>query len=281
MTFVENNGIRLATQSFGSACNPALLLVMGATASMLGWPDELCGALAAQELFVIRFDHRDTGQSTSVPLGQASYSVEDIAGDVMAVMNAYGPQQAHLMGMSLGGYVSQMLALMHPGRVSSLTLIGSEPLGWDGAPLPHISEAFLDHFATFGDLDWSDHQAVLEFLLQIDRLCAGPGQSCDEAFAKRRILEVLSRTESPASMFNHSSITTQQEWGGRFREIGCHVLVLHGAEDPILPVKNGRAIAAGIPGAELVVMNGVGHELPRSRHAEIAKRVAQHVRAAT
>ncbi|NJN35809.1 MAG: alpha/beta hydrolase [Nitrospiraceae bacterium] len=275
--FVNNKGISLAAQSFGSSADPALVLLMGATASMLGWPDELCDALAGHGLFVIRFDHRDTGLSTTVPLGEARYAVEDMAEDVLAVMDGHGLRNAHLMGMSLGGYIAQMLAVTQPERVPSLTLIGSEPLGWDGEPLPHISGAFLDHFATFGDLDWSDQDAVMDFLLEIERLCAGSGQPFDEKRAAARIREILERTDNVASMFNHSSRTTRSDWTGRFREISCPTLVLHGAEDPILPVENGRAIAEGIAGAELVIMDGVGHELPMSHVTMIADRVARHV----
>jgi pimeloyl-ACP methyl ester carboxylesterase len=248
---------------------------------MLGWPDELCVALADQGLFIIRFDHRDTGQSTTVPLGKADYTVEDMAEDVMAVMDSHGLRRAHLMGMSLGGYIAQMLAVTHADRISSLTLIGSEPLGWDGPPLPHISQAFLDHFATFGNLNWADQDMVLDFLLQIERLCAGSGQPFNERRAKSRLLEIQSRSHSLASAFNHSSRTTRSDWTGSFRDVSCPTLVLHGAEDPILPVENGHAIAAGIAEAKLVIMDGVGHELPLSHHAQISDLVVRHVVAAS
>lgn len=99
--------------------------------SMLGWPDGFCEALR-----VIRFDHRDTGGSTTIPPGEAGYTVEDMASDIVAVIEAYGLEAANLVGMSLGGLLSQIVAVDHPERVSSPTLIASEPLGWDGEPLP-------------------------------------------------------------------------------------------------------------------------------------------------
>lgn len=278
--FVDNNGIRIATEAFGMPTDPALVLVMGATASMLGWPAPLCEMLAESSLFVIRFDHCDTGLSTTVPLGHADYAVEDMASDVLAIMDTYGLQRAHLAGMSLGGYIAQMLAVSQPERVLSLSLVGSEPLGWDGEALPNISEAFLAHFASFGDLDWANREAVSNFLLGIDRLCSGSDQPFDAAAAAARIGEVLDRTDSPASMFNHSSRTARADWTGRFREISCPVLVLHGADDPILPVQNGTALANGISGAQLFVMEGVGHELNVLHHAEVADRIARHIRSA-
>lgn len=280
MRVVQNHDIKLMTETFGDPHDPALLLVMGATASMLGWPDELCAALAERGLYVIRFDHRDTGQSTTVPPGEATYAVEDMADDAITILDVYGIDNAHLTGMSLGGYIAQMLAVSHPQRVASLTLIASEPLGWDGEALPHISQKFLDHFGALGSLDWSDRNAVTDFLVESQRLCTGSWGAFDQDHERARIDQVLSRTNSVASMFNHGALTTREEWTGRFREISCPTLVLHGAEDPILPVENGEALAAGIAGASLTVFPKVGHEIPLPSISGIANRIAGHAKEA-
>ncbi|WP_424812938.1 alpha/beta fold hydrolase [Roseococcus sp. YIM B11640] len=278
MRFVETPSGKIATQSFGSASDPALLLVMGATASMLGWPEALCAALVNQGFHVVRFDHRDTGRSITHPPGEATYSVEDMADDVVAIMDAYGFQNATIMGMSLGGYVAQMVALDHSQRVNALVLVSSEPLGWDGPALPHISQRILDHFGALSALDWSDRTAVGEFLLEIDRLSAGTYKTFDEAAARAKIEEVLDRTDSPASMFNHAMVSTREDWTGRFRDISCKVLVVHGAEDPVLPIDNGQALAEGIVGARFMVLDRVGHEIPDDLAPQIAESVARHVR---
>jgi len=277
---VEHQGIRLATEAFGDANNPPVLLIMGATASMLGWPDEFCTALAEQGLHVIRFDHRDTGESTTVPPGEAEYAVEDLADDAFAILDAYGTDKANLVGMSLGGYIAQMLAVTQPERVASLTLIASEPLGWDGQALPHISQEFLDHFGALGSLDWSDRAAVADFLIESERLCAGTVVPFDEGRARARVERVMSRSDSVASMFNHGALTTREDWTGCFREIGCPTMVIHGAVDPILPVENGRAIADGIPGASLAILARTGHEIPLPSIPGIAEQIAAHVRGA-
>ncbi len=276
MRMIDNQGVRLATQAFGQSDDPALLLIMGATESMLGWPDELCVALAGHGFHVLRFDHRDTGQSTTVPPGNATYAVEDLAGDAIAILDAYGIERAHVTGMSLGGYIGQMLAVTHPQRIASLTLIASEPLGWDGDPLPHISQDFLDHFAALSALDWSDRAAVKAFLLQSQRLCAGNRIPFDHDRESARLDHILSRTTSIASMFNHGTLTTRDDWAGRFRQITCPVLVIHGEEDPILPVQNGMALAEGIPGATLRTLPGIGHEIPQPVIPEIAALIAGH-----
>lgn len=276
MKVIESQGNQITTQSFGSPTDPAILLVMGATASMLGWPDRFCDTLVKHGLYVIRFDHRDTGQSTTRPFGQIDYTVEDMAADTLAILDAYGLSRAHVMGMSLGGLISQMIALQHPTRILSLTLISSEPLGWDGLPLPYISDEFLDHFRTIDTLDWTNKNAVADFLLRSEELSTGTGQDFDEPHTRSRIEQILARTESPASMFNHGRVTTKQDWAGKFHNITCPVLVIHGEEDPILPVANGQALACGIAGSELLILPEIGHELPPSTFQIIADRVASH-----
>lgn len=277
---VAVKGGQIATQAFGAPGDPALVLIMGATASMLGWPDALCAALAQNGLFVIRFDHRDTGRSTTLPPGEPAYCVEDMADDVNAILTAHALPTAALMGMSLGGYIAQMLAVEHPATVDALVLLGTEPLGWDGPELPHMSEPLQAHFARLATLDLGDSQALRAFLRDTERLCAGTGHRFDAAAAAARIEAILARTTSPASMLNHTKLSVRDDWTGRFRAIACPVLVIHGAEDPVLPLANGRALADGIADAELLVLGGVGHEIPAERVAEIARRVAAHVRRA-
>jgi pimeloyl-ACP methyl ester carboxylesterase len=277
---IRTRDASLAAQSFGHPADPPLLLVMGATASMLGWPDALCTALAAHGLHVIRFDHRDTGRSTTCPPGTATYPVEDMAADLIAILDHFSLPAAHLAGLSLGGYLAQMAALDHPDRVLSLTLIASEPLGWDGAPLPHLSDAVLGHFGSLATLDWQDRAAVTVFLLTLDRLCAGSVQPFDASAARARITEVLARTDSPASMFNHASLASRTDWTGRFRTLACPTLVLHGSEDPVLPPANAAALAQGIPGARLHVLTGMGHDLPAALQPDFARLIADHVLAA-
>jgi pimeloyl-ACP methyl ester carboxylesterase len=122
---ISNGAIQIAAQCFGSPGNEPVVLVMGATASMLWWPDALCAMLAEAGHYVIRYDNRDTGRSTTGQPGDVAYSVEDMAGDLFAVMDGFGLPTAHVAGMSLGGLIGQVAALQRPQRVRSLTLIGS------------------------------------------------------------------------------------------------------------------------------------------------------------
>lgn len=258
---ISNGAIRIAAQGFGSPGNEPVVLVMGATASMLWWPDALCAMLAEAGHYVIRYDNRDTGRSTTGQPGDVAYSVEDMAGDLFAVMDGFGLPTAHVAGMSLGGLIGQVAALQRPQRVRSLTLIGSEPLGGADEPLPGISTRFLEHFARFADLDWSDRDAVCDLLLESARLCAGSGHAFDKAAARVRIEAEIDRAADIRSAFNHGMVSTRENWDGRILDIACPLLVIHGDEDPILPLPNGEAIARLVPGAKLSILEGSGHEL--------------------
>ncbi len=253
---------RLAIETFGNRDDPALVLVMGATASRGWWPDALCHGLAARGLHVIRYDNRDTGQSLTGPPGAADYTVEDLADDLISVLDSLGLSDAHVMGMSLGGYIAQMAALRAPGRVRSLVLYASEPLGWTGPELPGIADGFMELFAGFTDLDWSDVDAVVAFQLPQLRFCAGPAFPFDAAASEILLRAEHARAINPASAFNHGALQTVQDWSGAVGRLELPVLVIHGTADPILPIEKGRAMASAIPGARLLELPGVGHEIP-------------------
>lgn len=186
--------------------------------------------------------------------------------------DACGLTRADLVGMSFGGLIAQMIAVAHPDRVGALTLIASEPLGWDGAPLPHISDAVLVQVGRLAGLDWSDAGRATDCLLDLERSMTGAGTRFDVAARRAGKAQVLARTGSITSSFNHADLSLRDDWSGRFREIGVPTLVIHGDEDPVLPVANGRALAGGIDAARLFVTPGVGREIPGVRIPGQAKR---------
>ena len=260
MRLIDANGARLATESFGTPERGAILLVMGATASMLWWPESLCRVLASGGYQVIRFDLRDTGASTTDAPGALTYTVATLADDLTAILDAYGLPAAHFVGMSLGGYLSQIVALAHPERVASLTLIASEPFGMDYVG-PGIDPGFLAHFATMADLDWSDRDAVAAFMLRIAELSAGSALPFDRDAASTRIAGELDRARTIQSAFNHALLVQGDLPEASIADATQPILVIHGSEDPVIPVAAGKAIAGAAPHAELVVLDGRGHEL--------------------
>jgi pimeloyl-ACP methyl ester carboxylesterase len=144
---IANGDVELATEAFGDPANPPVLLIMGAMASMLWWPEDFCQALASRGRFVIRYDNRDTGLSTVYEPGHVSYSKEDMADDAFAVLDAYGVDDAHIVGMSLGGMIAQLAAFSRQERVRTLTLISTSPMGVDTTRLPGMSDAYEAHGA--------------------------------------------------------------------------------------------------------------------------------------
>lgn len=275
LKMIFRGDIRLCAETFGRPEDPALVLVMGATASMLWWPEELCRSLAEQGRFVIRYDHRDTGQSSAWPAHAPAYVVEDMAEDLIELLDGFGLEKADVFGMSLGGLIGQMAAVRWPHRIRSLILIGGEPLGWTGPELPGINRNLLDHFAEIADLDWQDRTAVTGFLLQIARFSAGSGGAFDEPAELQRIEAEIDRAYDIRSAFNHASLKMQQDWKGQLGTIHQPVLVLHGEDDPVLPLPNGQAIADTVANAKLIVLAGVGHELPERVLTPIACHIAE------
>lgn len=274
---VRSGGAVLAVERFGRAERGSIVLVMGATASMLWWPDALCEALAATGYQVIRFDLRDTGRSSTAPAGELTYGLRDLADDVIAVLDACELTSAHLVGMSLGGLLGQINAIAYPERVVSLTLIAAEPLGmdYDGAG---IAPEFLQHFASMQHLDWSDRAAVSRFLLTIARLSAGsvPGFNADAATS--RIAAEMARAPSLQSAFNHAMLAGELPPAFRADALRLPVLIMHGTEDPIINFAAAQAIASAVPGARLVALPGRGHEIAPEDVPRFAAEIGAFVR---
>lgn len=257
----HTNGVELAVESFGRPRDTPIILVMGATASMVWWPESFCASIADRGHFVVRYDHRDTGGSTTVAPGTVNYGVEDLADDLVGLMDVLELPSAHLVGMSLGGYLGQIVAVTRPQRVRTLCLIGSEPLGAEVGSLPGIDDRFMAHFESLADVSWSDTDAVTGFLVEIGRLSAGSPERFDEAGTRRRVSVEIERATDIAAAFNHGTVVAREDWTGATARITRPTLVIHGALDPILPIANGRALATLIDGARLHVLPDAGHEL--------------------
>jgi pimeloyl-ACP methyl ester carboxylesterase len=255
------DGVELCAQTFGRRDDPAVLLIMGAMASMVWWPAELCERLAARGRFVVRYDQRDTGRSETHPLGPPAYSVDDLAADAIGLLDALGIRQATLAGMSLGGFIAQLVALRAPERVRALALIASEPLGPGEPGLPGIDPAVLAYHAGAAGLDWSDRAAVIDYMVGGWRLLAGSARPFDEALIRGLAGEEVRRARDPRAAANHAMLAGGEAWFGRLAEIRQPAVVIHGSDDNVLPYGNALALARDIRGARLVTLQGAGHEL--------------------
>jgi pimeloyl-ACP methyl ester carboxylesterase len=254
------NGVEICVDAIGEPKDPAILLIHGSGASLDWWEDGFCERLAAGGRFVIRYDHRDTGQSVAYEPGKPGYTGDDLIADAAGVIEALGHGRAHVVGISMGGALAQVLALDHPERVESLTLIATS--GGAGDPdLPGVDERLMAAFSLPRPAI-SDREALLDYLTELSR--AHAGRRFDAALTRALWQRALDRARNPESMLtNHDLIEGGGAWRHRLKEITVPTLVIHGTEDPLFPHEHGVTLADELPDAELLTLEGMGHELPR------------------
>jgi pimeloyl-ACP methyl ester carboxylesterase len=261
---VDAGDVQLCLATFGRDGDPAVLLISGAAASMDWWEPEFCTRLADGGRFVVRYDHRDTGRSTSFPAGRPPYSGAVLQTDVLHLLDALGIERAHLVGVSMGGGIAQALAAHHPDRLLTMTLIATTAAGERASadPLPP-AEPRVREFFEHPSPAWDDESAVVDYLVEGERAFGG-SLEFDEERVRRIAAEVVGRTRDlEASLTNHWVAAGNDETPPfRLADISVPTLVLHGTADPSFPLEHGRALAEEIPGARLVPLEGMGHQVP-------------------
>lgn len=256
------NGVDICAESFGDRNDPAALLIMGAMASMIWWDEEFCKRLAERGRYVIRYDNRDVGRSTAYEPGTINYDIADMAEDAVGVLAALGIERAHFIGMSLGGMISQIVALKYPEKVLSLSFIASGGLFSD-PELPSINQNVLDYHSKGSGIDWSDRSETVEFMVGGWRLLSGSGRKFIDGEARKLAETEFDRANNLQSMFNHAQLKGGEEYTDRMNEIKSPTLIIHGTDDPVLPYQHALALKKAIRNSRLVTLDGVGHEIHR------------------
>ena len=275
---IDVGGVQLCTEPFGEPTDPPILLVMGLGASMLWWEAEFCRRLADGGRLVIRYDHRDTGRSTTYEPGRPGYDGADLEADAAGVLDAYGIGSAHVVGVSAGGAMAQLLALDFADRVSSLVLISTSPAIPVQRDLPPPTDAF-GRFVTAAEVDWSDHESVIEYLVGYSRLLGGGHRPFDEAACRDLVRRDVERADNVASLQNHDVMAQSDRPHPPMSSITVPTLVIHGTADPLFPLVHGQALAEEIPGATLLPIDGAGHGVDRADWPTIVPAILHHTAA--
>jgi pimeloyl-ACP methyl ester carboxylesterase len=275
--------IDVAYNTLGEATDPPVVLISGLGAQLIAWDDAFCQQLVDRGLFVIRFDNRDIGlwshladRPTSDPSAatdgaapEASYTLAQMAADTAGLIDNLGLGSAHVVGISLGGMIAQILAIEQPERVRSLTSIMSTT-GNDQVGQP--TDAAL---ALFLLPPVSTREGAMDRAVLFDRTVGSPAYPAEEIELRDRAVRAFDRSFNPQGVARQlAAAMTTPDRTEDLRRLDLPSLVIHGAEDPLIALSGGQAIAAALPGAELVVIDGMGHDLPRPLWPTVAERIA-------
>ena len=270
MPRAQVNGLELEYDSFGDPASSPLLLVMGLSYQMIEWDDAVCQMLADRGFWVTRFDNRDVGLSSKldqlgVPdlLGAMTgtapppYTLDEMARDAVGLLDVLGVSAAHIVGVSMGGMTAQLIAINHPGRVLSLTSIMSTVGG------PNVVRAQPELTATLLVPPGRTREERVEQSLNVRRLINGAGVLFDEDRARRKAERAVDRCFHPdGGLRQIAAILAAPDRAPALGRLTIPALVIHGEEDPLVPPDNGRQTAAALPNARLIMIPGMGHNLP-------------------
>ncbi|PKN53256.1 MAG: alpha/beta hydrolase [Deltaproteobacteria bacterium HGW-Deltaproteobacteria-13] len=285
MPHATANGIQIEYDTFGDASSPALLLIIGAGGQMIYWEEAFCESLAKRGHFVIRFDNRDAGLSTKfeeagIPDMMAAmkgepvsspYSLEDMADDAVGLLDALGIRKAHICGSSMGGEIAQIISYRYPERVLSLISIMSST----GNPeLPRIKPDVLA--AVFKPVP-DEREAYIEHQVDLWRMLWSRGFPFDEKRLRKVLAEGYDRSYYPQGMIRQSAAVLVHGYQkSAIASIKVPTLVIHGDADPLMPVEGGKETAQLIPGAKLLIIEGMGHDMPRETWQKIIDAISDH-----
>jgi pimeloyl-ACP methyl ester carboxylesterase len=242
---------------------------------MLWWEEGFCRLLVEGRRFVIRYDHRDTGRSTTYEPGRPGYTGADLVADAAGVLDAYDIPAAHVVGVSAGGGLAQLLTLEFRERVLSLVLISTSPATPLDGELPPPTAEFM-RFVRTAAVDWADAESVIEYLVEYERVLAGTARPFDEAAARDLVRRDVQRARDFAARRNHDALPDGEQPREPLSSIAVPTLVIHGAADPMFPLEHGRALAEEIPGARLLVLERAGHGVERADWQPIAHAILEH-----
>lgn len=294
MPLAAVNGLKIAYDIRGPAGAPAIMLIMGLGTQMIAWSDPFCDALAAGGYRVVRFDNRDVGLSSKfegisakglrwafmkammgLPIN-APYTLDDMAGDAIGLMDQLGLADGHIVGASMGGMIAQIIAAKYPRRTRSLVSIMSTT---GDRRLPQArGDARGALFAKRPDI--SERDKVIAHMMRVYRVIGSPGYPMPDDVLRARMTASLDRSYYPQGIGRQMlAILADGSRVRRLRSIQKPTLVIHGADDPLVPMAGGKHTAANISGARLEIVPGMGHDLPPGLVPVLTKLILDHCHA--
>ncbi len=292
--YIQANDLRLAYDEFGNPSDPAMILVMGLGTQMIAWPKDFCQGLAASGFRVIRFDNRDIGLSQKMDNARTPgiaktvllskmglpvkvpYKLFDMVNDTIGLMDALGIETAHLIGASMGGMISQLLASHFPNRVLSLTSIMST----SGARSLPRTPVKITRQLIRRSQD-SSFDAYLENTIRIYRLIGSPDYMPSDDILRQKITTSFNRSHHPQGYARHlTAIIASGDRVSALKKITAPTLVIHGNADVLVPVQGGIDTARHIPQSRLELFDGMGHDLPTALLPRFVELISEHAASA-
>ena len=277
--------IEIAYETFGDASDPAVLLVMGLATQMIAWHEDFCGQLADRGFHVIRFDNRDVGRSSAmrdIPAPTirqlalrsrkaAGYTLSDMAGDAVGLLDHLGVERAHVVGASMGGMIAQTIAIEHPQRVLSLcSIMSNTGTRWSGQPK-------LATYRVLLSTQPNDREDFIGHVVRMYRVIGSPGFERDEDELRDIAGRSYDRGRNPAGSGRQlAAIIASGDRTAGLRRVSAPTVVIHGTKDRLVSPSGGRATAKAVPGAKLVRIPGMGHDLPRGAWPRIIGEIAEN-----
>jgi len=275
MPAIITNGIQIAYETFGSPDGQPLLLIIGLGGQMVQWDDDLCRDLASRGHYVIRYDNRDVGLSSKFDWAgtpdvsalaekrmrgegvKVPYTIADMADDAAGLLDALGINAAYICGMSMGGMIAQTFALRYPARVLGLISIYSTTGN------PELRQATPAIMKVLTATVPREREANIEHMVGVFRVLAGPGFPFDEVWTRKTMAASFDRSFCPQGMVRQlAAVLTQPNRKAALATVKAPTLVIHGIDDPLVPVEGGKDTAQAIPGSKMVLIEGMGHDLP-------------------
>ena len=291
MPQVRANGINLEYETFGDASKPPILLIMGLGGQLLLWPEEFCHALANAGHYVIRFDNRDIGLSSKIEHAKrprliraaiakavglpvkAPYTLDDMARDTVGLLDALNLARVHVVGVSMGGMIGQIVAAKYPQRVDTLTLIMTT------SGNPRLPQARVSLQLKLARRPENDREAIINHSVNIFRLIGSPGYPPDETTLRAKSERSYERSSYRRGVGRQTlAIIASGSRVPLLKRIAAPTLIIHGQQDPLVPVAGAYDLMKHIPGARLEIIDGMGHDLPPALLPKFEQLILQHAR---